>query len=221
MNVTPTMRRRLTHLLVHHAADVLPRDRSAWASAMKEETCAIENDREALGWAFGCLVTGYRERFRSIMGGRVSVRQIAFAAATAGLFVTGVEYLAGYLAAVAMPHWYVVFAHAHKHAGIQLWLFFEEGVPEAALAAVCGAVLGRITRNPHFLLAVIALVVWYIVPLGVDLWVDLENGWPLSTTLNGFILWWPVIVATDLLVCLAFVSAFRRSAKLPSVTAAK
>jgi hypothetical protein len=188
---------------------------------MKEETCSIEDDRDALDWALGCLITGYGERFRSIMGGRISVRQIVIAAATAGLFVTGVDYLQGYLAAVPMPHWYAVFAYTHKHAGVQLWLFLEQGVPEAALAAVCGATLGCITRNPHFLLAVVALVVWNIVPLGIDLWFDLANGWPLSTALRGIVLWWPAIVAITLLVCLAFVLAFRSSAKLLSVTAAR
>jgi hypothetical protein len=220
VSVTRTIRRRLTHLLVHHALAVLPRDRSAWGRAMKEEACCIEDDREALRWAFGCVGTGYGERFRSFMGERTSIRQLVIAAATACLFVTGSIYLRGFLAAIAYPHWYAVFAHAHKNVGIQLWGFFEGGVPEAALAAICGAALGRMTRNPHFLLAVVSLVVWNIVPLGFDLWGDLATGCSFSGELQGILLWWPEFVATELLVCLTLVLAFRYTAKLPPVTSA-
>jgi hypothetical protein len=152
------------------------------------------------------------------MGKRISIQQLTIAAIVAAVFVAVSIFLRGYLAAISFPHWYIDFVRAHKHTGLQVWWFFEAGIPEAALAALCGAALGRLTRNPHLLLAVVALVVWNVVPIGLDIWSDVSSGCSFSSELQAISLWWPVTVATQLLVCLALVMAFRHAAKDPPAT---
>ncbi len=51
--------------LMHHAIQMLPRDRTLWAQAMLCEIDHISDDRAALRWALGCVFTGYAERIRS------------------------------------------------------------------------------------------------------------------------------------------------------------
>ena len=61
--------RRIALALMEHAAQVLPSARSKWGEAMRHEIHHIENDREALKWACGCVLASYveRSRARSIM----------------------------------------------------------------------------------------------------------------------------------------------------------
>jgi hypothetical protein len=47
-----------------HAARVLPSGRLKWAEAMRHEIHHIENDRDALTWAGGCVLASYVERSR-------------------------------------------------------------------------------------------------------------------------------------------------------------
>jgi hypothetical protein len=47
--------RRTALALMEHAAWVLPSARGSWAKAMQHELAQIENDREALTWAGGCV----------------------------------------------------------------------------------------------------------------------------------------------------------------------
>jgi hypothetical protein len=49
-----------------HAARMIPSARSPWADAMQHEIHHIENDREALMWAGGCVLASYIEKSRVI-----------------------------------------------------------------------------------------------------------------------------------------------------------
>ena len=61
-----SLARRMAVTLMEHAAWVLPSARRPWARAMQHELAQIENDREALTWAGGCLFASYVERSRAI-----------------------------------------------------------------------------------------------------------------------------------------------------------
>jgi hypothetical protein len=54
--------------LAGHAANVLPRSRSDWASAMRNEVHHISGNQPALSWALGCVFASYQERIRTMMG---------------------------------------------------------------------------------------------------------------------------------------------------------
>jgi hypothetical protein len=56
--------RHLASLLLRHARWMLPESRAAWADAMERETQHIQDDREVLSWAFGCVLAAYADRFR-------------------------------------------------------------------------------------------------------------------------------------------------------------
>jgi hypothetical protein len=64
MNSGPSFLRRIATALMKHAIRVLPSARSEWAEAMQHEIHHIENDREALTWAGGCVLASYAERSR-------------------------------------------------------------------------------------------------------------------------------------------------------------
>lgn len=64
MNPGQSPVRRLAIALVDHAAAILPKEKSAWADAMRREIQHIERDSEALAWAAGCAVASYVERSR-------------------------------------------------------------------------------------------------------------------------------------------------------------
>jgi len=70
MTKRPSLPRRIALVLLEHAARVLPSARRTWATAMRNELPQIENDREALAWAGGCLVAGYVERAKAIARNR-------------------------------------------------------------------------------------------------------------------------------------------------------
>lgn len=56
----------LSRLLIRAAIRVSPRERAEWTQAMCTEVEEIPSDREALGWAFGCLEASCHARLRSI-----------------------------------------------------------------------------------------------------------------------------------------------------------
>ncbi len=58
--------RRFALGLVRHAARVLPRARKSWADAMEHEVRHLEEDRDALSWAVGCVRAGYSERVKAM-----------------------------------------------------------------------------------------------------------------------------------------------------------
>ncbi len=62
MSTRVSVIRQLASALIVHAVNVLPRTRSAWGEAMKNELQHIEGDLEALRWAAGCVIASYIER---------------------------------------------------------------------------------------------------------------------------------------------------------------
>lgn len=60
------MMRRIAVMAGDLAGHVLPSSRSHWHAAMIAEVASIEDDRDAAGFAFGCLVAGLRERLADI-----------------------------------------------------------------------------------------------------------------------------------------------------------
>lgn len=55
--IATTPRRSLADWCIRTARAVLPAPRTEWAEAMDAEVAAITDDREALRWAVGCLIT--------------------------------------------------------------------------------------------------------------------------------------------------------------------
>ena len=56
--------RRLSGWCVHAAGRLLPPAGAEWAQAMEAEVAAIADDREALRWAVGCLLTSHAVQLR-------------------------------------------------------------------------------------------------------------------------------------------------------------
>ena len=61
--------RWLAFVLVRFAAQLLPAARAEWAQAMWAEFDHLEEDRDALGWAFGCVAAGFKERVNVMLVG--------------------------------------------------------------------------------------------------------------------------------------------------------
>jgi hypothetical protein len=58
--------RRMAIRLASHAANILPRNCSAWAEAMTCELQYIPDDAAAFKWACGCVLASYYERIRNM-----------------------------------------------------------------------------------------------------------------------------------------------------------
>ncbi|HUE62923.1 MAG TPA: hypothetical protein VMO78_00990 [Rhizomicrobium sp.] len=59
--------RRVAQALLRHAAQIMPHGDMRWDQAMQNELHAIEDDREALRWAIGCVIAGYWERSNAML----------------------------------------------------------------------------------------------------------------------------------------------------------
>jgi hypothetical protein len=57
--------RRLAALMIRHTLRVMPESRTEWAQGMAREIHHIDNDREALSWAVGCVSAAYGARLRA------------------------------------------------------------------------------------------------------------------------------------------------------------
>ena len=60
--------RKIAERLAAHAQKALPANRADWARAMGSEVQHISGNRAALAWALGCVLAGYRERLRTMLG---------------------------------------------------------------------------------------------------------------------------------------------------------
>ena len=87
------MSRALPHALIRHALAVMPPARRPWGRAMAAEIDHIPEGREALIFAVGCLLTGYRERLNpmalSLTVARWAVALVTALTAAVHLFVSG------------------------------------------------------------------------------------------------------------------------------------
>ena len=87
MTARITWRRWCSRRFTAVAAALLPRLESPWGDAMKAEIEAIEDDRESLRWAWGCLRTACVRRMgtglrdhrnvRALLGGYLALTSIA------------------------------------------------------------------------------------------------------------------------------------------------
>jgi hypothetical protein len=71
-----TWRRWCSRRFTAAAAALLPRPESRWGDAMKAEIEAIEDDRDCLRWAWGCLRTACVRRMGSALRDQRSVRAL-------------------------------------------------------------------------------------------------------------------------------------------------
>ncbi|HEX4637609.1 MAG TPA: hypothetical protein VH189_15600 [Rhizomicrobium sp.] len=62
--------RQVANALMRHATWVMPSSDKAWGDAMQNEMQSIEEDREALRWAVGCLIASYGERTLGLLHSR-------------------------------------------------------------------------------------------------------------------------------------------------------
>jgi hypothetical protein len=56
---------RIATALLLHARKIMPPQQAMWAAAMEQEAQEIAGGREALAWAFGCVVASYGERLKA------------------------------------------------------------------------------------------------------------------------------------------------------------
>ena len=66
MNEPVTPVRDIASALMRLAMWLLPEERRQWAREMQAELNHVASDREALAWAFGCVLAGTRERTGSV-----------------------------------------------------------------------------------------------------------------------------------------------------------
>ena len=65
--------RRLSLAVVSFSAHLLPTERIEWAAAMIAEVRHCDRDRDAVGWALGCLAAALKERLFSMVKGNLGV----------------------------------------------------------------------------------------------------------------------------------------------------
>jgi hypothetical protein len=65
--------RQATFALMRLAARLLPGTRADWANAMRSELDGIRSDGDALGWALGCVLAGFKERINFMITARPKV----------------------------------------------------------------------------------------------------------------------------------------------------
>lgn len=96
-----TWRRWLSRCFTAAAAALLPRLESPWGDAMKAEIEAIESDRDALHWAWGCLRTACVRRMGAGLRDHRSARSLVgtylllLSIAPLGVVAYGVIYHSG------------------------------------------------------------------------------------------------------------------------------
>lgn len=73
MNARVSLRRRLALVLMRRVSQVLPTSRLEWAKAMRAELDHLQDDRDALAWAMGCLVAGSKERINTMLTGNLKI----------------------------------------------------------------------------------------------------------------------------------------------------
>ena len=120
---------------------------------MESELEHVPGDYQSLMWAIGRVRASYMERF---FGRSRSV----LTAITVGIvFAILDEFVRGGLAAMAWPHWYVSFARAHKHLGLELWSIAMI-LPVALMAAGFGCLLARLVKGSSIALPCVSIGVW-------------------------------------------------------------
>jgi hypothetical protein len=66
VNGKRTLARQLAERLAEHAQSIMPRERGDWGCAMRNEIDHVKQSWDALGFAFGCVLTSYIERMTTM-----------------------------------------------------------------------------------------------------------------------------------------------------------
>jgi hypothetical protein len=166
--------RRFALRFVRHAAGVLRASRPEWAAALESELEHVPGHNRALLWAVGCVRASYTERYLGRSRPLLTAIAVGLAFALLDELVTGV------IAAVAWPHWYVVFAKAHRHLSLELWSVVAVTLPIALIAAAFGALLARLANASKIMLPCASIAVWviyWLVPISTTSDVPLRALW--------------------------------------------
>lgn len=78
----------LAHLLMQHAAAVMPEPRRNWMAAMRAEVSEINDPRAALAFAAGCVLTAYHQRISPM---RIALALGRFGVTVVTLLTAGVH----------------------------------------------------------------------------------------------------------------------------------
>jgi hypothetical protein len=119
----------LARLLLRHATGVMPDSRRDWADGMAAELLIIDQPREALAFATGCVLTAYQQR--------ISPMRIALAFGRFG--TTAVTLLTAGVHAAFLLYWVAILNDLKTH-GMTGWVgrfpVFRGMTAEQALAGV-------------------------------------------------------------------------------------
>ena len=133
--------RPLAHKLLEHGARLMPSKRAAWTVVMRNEIQHIEDDRDALKWAFGSLRACVAERLRALRAHRIfSARAIGnlwiviFIVSSAYNVIIALTARLGYHRAVSALGWWM------KDFQYDRFLEFANAIP-VVLFALLGAVV--------------------------------------------------------------------------------
>jgi hypothetical protein len=193
MTPTATWKRRTARVMTRHAARILRPTRPEWSEALGSEVEHIPDDLQALIWAAGCVRASYVEGYFRRYFGFLAAAVIGVAFAILGETVTGV------LAAQPWPRWYVQFAKAHRHLGLELWLIVGSSVPSTLLAAGFGVLLKRLTRKSSIGLPWLALSVWFVYGVGSDVYSSVVIcNCPVSTLWESWVHSWVQFPASNM-----------------------
>jgi hypothetical protein len=159
-------------------------------------------------WAVGCVRASYVERYFSRHFGVLAAAVIGIAYAVGDGTVTGI------LAAQPWPRWYIPFARAHKHLGLQLGWILAMTVPCALLAAAFGSLLKRVARGTSIGLPLLSLAVWNAYAFVTDWYfIVVTCHCPLSTLWEPWTLF-PASSATGIILpAAALLVAFQFTAR--------
>ncbi len=208
MSPSGTWKRRAAHGLTRHAARTLRATRPGWSDALESEVEHIPDDRQALIWAVGCVRASYAERYYSRHVGLLAAAVIGIA------YALGDETVTGVLAAQPWPRWYIPFAKAHRHLGLELWWILTMTVPCALLAAGLGILLKRLARGASMGLPLLSLAVWNACSLATDWYsIVVTCHCPLSTLWEPWTLFPASSAAGIIMPAAALLLAFHFTAR--------
>ncbi len=108
----------LAHRLMRAASALMPAHRREWSNAMRVEACVMDDPREALDFALGCLLAAAQERITP-MKSPVFIGRLGVGAVTAAFAAFHLQCLAN-LVAIAMggpdPYTDMLIRHHHLEA---------------------------------------------------------------------------------------------------------
>jgi len=100
----------LALLLIRHAAAVMPSSRRDWTAAMRAEVSAIEDPKQALAFAAGCVLTAYQQRISPM---RIALAVGRFGVTIVTLLTAGVH--------IAFLLYWLAIIHDLKTNGMNGW----------------------------------------------------------------------------------------------------